>query len=335
MQYLNKVMVLKEIRTGYSNKGRGLSGIVRIQQEKGAYILNLSLINLKMVSNGEYVLCLMDEKKQFFTFNLGTYPTMFSCELPKSLYLDGNLHVGVAFDDGTSLFLVAHANDQNAQIKIAGFITAVENYTPKCQDAKQELLNATQKPCDCNYDDEVVATENYYLIDQSIDEKLKVIQGLENAGVQYENESFSNRSQEKKKKNQNEFAGASNETNANSRQNYSWQNPYFLHVKKELDQMFFKFPKEEVLERTVENSKWVKINYDKDKFYVVGLVYEDDQEKYICYGVPSRYSKTPPKELAGFCSFVPLSIFDMKGDGYWMMFQDAISGECVKKNKGN
>ena len=64
---------------------------------------------------------------------------------------------------------------------------------------------------------------------------------------------------------------------------------------------------------------------------IVGLVKEGGKEKYICYGVPAVYSKEPPKELKGFCSFIPLSVFDMKGDGYWMMFQDAVTGECIKK----
>jgi hypothetical protein len=64
---------------------------------------------------------------------------------------------------------------------------------------------------------------------------------------------------------------------------------------------------------------------------VVGLVLESGKEKYICYGVPCTYSKNPPKELKGFCSFIPLSIFDLTGKGYWMMFQDAITGEHVQK----
>ena len=50
--------------------------------------------------------------------------------------------------------------------------------------------------------------------------------------------------------------------------------------------------------------------------------------------MPSVYSETPPKELDGYCSFIPLSVFDMKGDGFWMMFQDAVTGECIKPGKG-
>ena len=68
----------------------------------------------------------------------------------------------------------------------------------------------------------------------------------------------------------------------------------------------------------------------ENKFYVVGLVKENGVEKYICYGVPAKYSPEPPKELKGYASFIPLSVFDLQGDGYWMMFQDAQDGKCVK-----
>ena len=38
----------------------------------------------------------------------------------------------------------------------------------------------------------------------------------------------------------------------------------------------------------------------------------------------------PPEAFKGKCSFLPLSLFDPDGKGYWMMFQDAETGQCVK-----
>ena len=76
----------------------------------------------------------------------------------------------------------------------------------------------------------------------------------------------------------------------------------------------------------------MKINYSQSGYYVVGVINENKTPKYICYGVPAVYSKTPPKELDGFCTFIPLSIFSLDGDGFWMMFQDAVTGECIKKS---
>ena len=65
------------------------------------------------------------------------------------------------------------------------------------------------------------------------------------------------------------------------------------------------------------------------EYYTVGLIYDQKKPAYICYGVPGKYSKEPPKELKGYCSYLPLSLFDLGGDGYWMMYQNADSGECV------
>ena len=108
--------------------------------------------------------------------------------------------------------------------------------------------------------------------------------------------------------------------------------PYYLKVKKDLDDLFTKYPKEEKLEKAVQGSSWVKIFYNEEKYYTVGLVREGGKPKYICYGIPAKYSVAPPKELDGFCSFLPLSLFDLKGDGYWMIYQDAETGDCVKLN---
>jgi hypothetical protein len=183
------------------------------------------------------------------------------------------------------------------------------------------------------YDDEVVATENYFELEDDLSEKLKIIENLAN-NVRTENGVSDFFGQEETEKNENQPDSFENERSSSSCQNlrkFGPQNPYYLTKKAELDQIFAKFPKEENLSLTFSSDKWAKITYTEDKFYVVGLIFSDGKEKYICYGVPSNYSKNPPKELTGFCSFVPLSVFDLKGKGYWMMFQDAITGEHVQK----
>ena len=78
-------------------------------------------------------------------------------------------------------------------------------------------------------------------------------------------------------------------------------------------------------------SKWVKIDYEeKGEYYVVGLMYENDEIKYVCYGVPSIYKEEPPKELNGFCQWLPIDTLKQEGFGYWITYQDAKTGENVK-----
>ena len=180
------------------------------------------------------------------------------------------------------------------------------------------------------YDDEVVATENYY-DDIDLTEKIEIIKNLDTSYVQNKDALFNSLGKIQAQKDQ---------TNAYCRQNEkddctckSNQNPpYYLTVKKELDDLFSRFPEEETLNRLSVNGKWVKVDYSPNKFYVVGVLYEENTPKYICYGVPSKYSTYPPKELLGFASFVPKSVFDLKGDGYFIMFQDAVTGKSIKIN---
>ena len=121
-----------------------------------------------------------------------------------------------------------------------------------------------------------------------------------------------------------------NERDGDGVKNYSETNPFYLTVEKEMQDVLTRFPQETTLMNIIPNSNFVKVNYAENKYYAVGLIYENKKERYICYGVPDKYSKNPPKELKGYCQFIPLSMFTPFGDGYWMMFQDATFGTCVK-----
>jgi len=178
------------------------------------------------------------------------------------------------------------------------------------------------------YDDEAVATVNYYELDEDIKSKLDTLKELRNGNSPFENELPFSSGEKETFKTYDSAHRTQDEEGARERKTDE-RSDYFSTVKEELICLFDKYPPEDTLMKTFHDSKWAKIHYSKDKYYVVGLIKEDGKEKYICYGVPAVYSPKPPQELKGFCSFIPLSIFNMKGDGYWMMFQDAISGECI------
>lgn len=105
---------------------------------------------------------------------------------------------------------------------------------------------------------------------------------------------------------------------------------FYLEIKSQIDGLFENNPNEEYLEQLIPNSKWVKVDIDNGDYYVLGLIYELDNIKYICYGVPGVYQKYPPKELAGFPIWFPLDEDKNEGFGYWLSYQDAQSGESVK-----
>ena len=105
---------------------------------------------------------------------------------------------------------------------------------------------------------------------------------------------------------------------------------YYDKVKADLDALFLQHPAEEELAKSIPLSRWAKIAFGEGKHYAVGIIRDETHVKYICYGVPSERRGEPPEPLRRWCSYLPLSVFDLNGKGYWMMFQDAVTGACVK-----
>lgn len=106
---------------------------------------------------------------------------------------------------------------------------------------------------------------------------------------------------------------------------------FFDGIKEQITTLFDKFPEEEILKEIIPESKWAKIDMeDKGEYYVVGLMYENDAIKYVCYGIPGVYGDEPPKELKGFAQWLPIDCTKSQGFGYWITYQDAETGENVK-----
>lgn len=118
-----------------------------------------------------------------------------------------------------------------------------------------------------------------------------------------------------------------------SEENIKETENFFTLVKDQLEELFNKYPEEELLCEIFPDSKWVKIDYENNgKYYVVGIMYENDKIKYICYGIPGEYDSEPPEELKGFSKWLPLDTQNPTGYGYWISYQDAESGENIEMN---
>ena len=332
MQYVKKMLVLKSTENSLEIKKR-LNGLIRIEIENGVAEAHLSLINLPKNLLEEYFMLFIDSQKREFEFNLGSRPTSSFHLFPNEPNLDKGICVGVYVVKDSLPLILGFASDCNF-LTLQDFKKVVAErclVKHKKQITSQENECFLQTPpCEnfATYNDEAVATENYFEIDEEINEKLLSLKERENESLQFENEPSDCECQEKTQKDFAPNICAENEKDTVKCEEIPLPR-HFDTVKAELDEIFFKFPKEESLSRYFKDSRWAKIYYSSEKYYVVGVVFEEGQEKYICYGVPANYSKTPPKELDGFCSFIPLSVFDMFGAGYWIMFQDAKTGKCV------
>ena len=102
---------------------------------------------------------------------------------------------------------------------------------------------------------------------------------------------------------------------------------FYLSVKPQLDEIFVCFPECDDLEEVVPNSKWAKIQVE-DGFYVVGLILDGEVVRYISYGVPATKNSCPPSEIRDVAVWLDDGKTD--GKGYWVIYQDAMTGQCLK-----
>ena len=101
-------------------------------------------------------------------------------------------------------------------------------------------------------------------------------------------------------------------------------------IKDDLDELFEKYPPISSLSQVIPNSKWVKINYGSNSFYAVGIIYENNFVKYLVYAVPGK-RELAPKGFESYSYFIPESIFDLSGNGFWCTFQSAEDGKRILK----
>ena len=94
--------------------------------------------------------------------------------------------------------------------------------------------------------------------------------------------------------------------------------------------MFTCYPVDNELTNAVPGGKWVRVNTEDD-YYVVGVIFELDEPKYICYGIHGEFNKKPPEEISDVCDWVPLNLDNPEAEGYWMIYQDCLTGKTIKR----
>ena len=105
---------------------------------------------------------------------------------------------------------------------------------------------------------------------------------------------------------------------------------FYNMIADQIDELFARYPREKNLETLIDNSMWCKIDTDTDnKYYVVGIIKENNDIKYICYGVPGNYNIEPPLELKDYSQWLPTDPSAPYDNGYWVMYQDSTTGENV------
>ena len=351
--FSKKIIVLKQTAEGYNSGAKSVCGICRMEKENDVLTVYLSLMGFAALTYGAYRLYVIADDKTVLKKELGRLPASCAFNLESELSLNGGVSAGIWVVKDDIPLMVAYQKSDGSRLSVREYSACVVNdliAERKLREREKEFAVSKEPPAPQStekaetrevaaseingelppltaYDDEAVATENYYDNDDEIRKKLLNLKELDDEYVRRESDDDYRLRPQKNDQSQKDFGAYENETNDKGSQ----KDPYYISVKSELEGIFSRFPEEPALGKTFADSRWAKVHYADEKFYVVGVIKENGKEKYICYGVPSPYRETPPKELAGYCSFVPISVFDLKGDGYFMMFQDAVTGKCVKK----
>ncbi len=345
MSFYKKILVLKQIETGFSAVSLPVSVMCRIELEDENATLHLTAVNILPIENTVYKFMLVDANGFCYTFDCGKRPSVNSFIFDSIPAVKRGVSVGLYAVNGVPITF-AFASEDDSSCSLSDFRSLVaqkcleeRSLTLKEQPAVKEPPKIdTEKigfPSQKNdtvktfYDDEAVATTNFYEFDQQPLNPFE-LKETDNDALRIPNVQTADNGKEETEIIRSTTDFFENETNADYGEEFSKESPYYQSVANNLQEIFDKYPNDDRLNGLFPKSRWVKINYSADKYYIVGVIKENSKEKYICYGVPAVYSKTPPKELKGYCTFIPLSIFDLSGEGFWMMFQDAETGECIK-----
>ncbi len=291
MGYTKNIAVIRGLKSGFSADGGSLSGLVKAEKYGASLKVEVSLINFAPLTEGRYVAAISDGKKVCI--------------------LDGLSFDGVSEVDTSAGFAALICFVNGTVLPVASAICGA--FQSAAMGIREEIEKLERVKND-GYNDEALAQENYYEYEQTDKDRGAV---RENTEKEKDGESV--------RKNEKDNVVREKEPTAGGLAG----GDFFGRMKDEIEKVLSSYPSERALEETVEDSRWVRINYGGDKFYVFGVIYGGGKPRYICYGVPSTDSRRPPESLSNLASYIPSSPENADG-GYWVMYQDAATGASVK-----
>lgn len=320
--YTKNIAVIRGLKEGFSADGGSLSGLVKAEKYANDLRVEASLINFAPPSEGRYVIALSDGTNSVLVENC-----LF--EGASAVDTSQGFAAMVFFVNGivSPVATAICGNFHTAAFGLRAFVERAEGLlAPPAEEKKQAAEKGSAKKTLPKYEDEAIAEVNYYeyaKVDESGGAVCENSQ-KETCGNAAGSDEAAVCAVEKERKaqpvGQKERGGGVNPLARGQ--------AFYDKMKKEIEGILSAYPEEEPLCRLVDGSKWVRINYGDDKFYVFGVLYSEGTPQYICYGVPAKSSDRPPESMAGLAGFIPASP-DGSAEGYWIMYQDAKTGAAL------
>ena len=238
MDYLKRVLMLKRTEIIKENI-KPLSVLSRIEIESGVGEFYISVVNLPLgIKGAKYYALVVDGKGREFEFDLGARPISYAktfYELPSIkdgvaiglYYIAEQIPVTLAFASQGSGICLTDFKKIVADKCLLRFKQILKEQEQEIIDEKQGQRINAQNESDYRYkeileeqvyekyNDEAVATENYYEIDDEIKQKLRSIKEKENENLFFENEYADSANKKTEKEKCNFVKGSQDEKNAN------------------------------------------------------------------------------------------------------------------------
>ncbi|MCM1545525.1 MAG: hypothetical protein NC033_00670 [Clostridiales bacterium] len=304
--YVKKIAVIKQVKGGFSADGGAVSGLVKCETYAGFLKVEASLINFAPLTEGRYVLGVTDGLKTV-TFEGTSYEGEG----------DFNLSLGFAF-------LVCFCHNTVAPIASAA-CGQMACALPDLKEEMTRLENIRPPKGGAAYDDEAIAEVNYYESTfeggAAVCEAETQEEGGRSGG---ENEEDTRAVESEEKGGVEEVAAVENAGGERIVGGLAGGD-FYSRMEGDIKRIFANYPAEPALESAMEGSRFARISYGENKFYVFGVLRVEGKPRYICYGVPAQNGETPPPSLKAMASYVPT-----ESGGYWLTYQDAATGVSIK-----
>ncbi len=324
--YTKNIAVIKGLKEGFSVDGGELSGLIKCERYGSVLRVEVTYLNFAPLTEGRYVTAISDGTTTLIVEN-GIFEGNSDLDTSEGFaalvcYINGGVSPVASAICG---------NFHGAAIGIKAEVEKAESAAPEIPEKKTDKKSDKKTPVQ-PYEDEAIAEVNYYEFAQT-DEgggALRENKKEEKDGAEAcENETAFGAFKEEQSGINGAYSGGNPQNNGKGEASPLVRGGFYERVKDEVEGLLKVYPKEEALEKTVENSKWVRITYDGDKFYVFGVIYGGQSPEYICYGVPTEQSENPPESMRGLASFIPVSPNE-RHRGYFIMYQDAQTGASLK-----
>ena len=321
MNYIKKMCILRQAKQGFSGDGKTLSGLVKAEQYGKNLAVEVSIINFAPLVSGEYYCILSDEKGR----------TEILALRGKSLF---NILTDMEIADGfcavvcfvkNEIVPIAYGVNGNGRYDWTKILSsALSPALSKKEKREEDPVPIEEEPAPTQeenaYNDETVATENYYRREE--DGQIGVSEACENARAESTTE----------KQDEEARSCASENENADEllRPFKTDSDGYYRSIKSEIDELMKNYPRDDTLKGAFSCSEWVRVKGEENApQYLVGVVYGEGRAQYVCYALFSEDKENPPEEIKAVSTFVPVSPYD-ENKGFFVIFQSAATGECIK-----